>query len=113
MMRAWPILFVVALVWGCANNEKSSTQPMGDGKSSSSAKNAPKGEFDKSGFVTSVDKKYKHWLWVFKDGSKELEEFRKTGDPGAKSVTQPGVGPKGMTLRAPDSETISAYLAAK
>jgi hypothetical protein len=110
MKRAWPVLFVLALVWGCASNsEKSSTQPMGEGKSSS----ASKSEFDKPGFVTAVDKKNPRRLWVFKEGSKDLEEFRKSGEP-AKNVTYVGAGtPKGMTMKSGDRETIDAYLAAK
>jgi hypothetical protein len=63
----------------------------------------------KPGFVTEiVDGR----LWVFRPGSKDLGEFRTHGEP-AKSVTRPGAGPGGMSVRSGDSETISAYLAAK
>jgi hypothetical protein len=50
-------------------------------------------------------------VWVFREGSKDLAEFEKTGEP-AKSVTLIGTGPLGMTVKAPDAETIDAYLAA-
>lgn len=62
----------------------------------------------KRGFVTICREGR---LWVFRDGSKELEEFRKLGEL-AKHVTHPGAGPGGITLKAPDTETILAYAAA-
>jgi hypothetical protein len=48
-------------------------------------------------------------LWVFRDNSPELQEFKSNGEP-AKHVIRPGVGPLGMTVKAPDAETIDAYL---
>ena len=48
-------------------------------------------------------------LWVFRTGSKALDQFLSAGEP-AKSVTRIGVGPEGQTVRAPDVETIEAYL---
>ena len=51
-------------------------------------------------------------LWVFREGSKELVEFQKSGEP-AKSVTRVGVGPNRMTVKGPDVETLDAYLAAR
>jgi hypothetical protein len=51
-------------------------------------------------------------LWVFKDGSKDLAEFLKTGEP-AKQVTRPAAGPGGITLKSSDSATIDEYLLAR
>src|SRR5262245_51345434 len=47
-------------------------------------------------------------IWVFRWGSKGLEECRKQGEV-AKHVTRPGAGPGGMTVKAPDAETIVDY----
>lgn len=60
----------------------------------------------KCGFVARVDDGR---LWVFRTGSADLVEFTKSGEL-AKCVTQLGVGPMGMTVRAPDAETIQDYL---
>lgn len=51
-------------------------------------------------------------LWVFRSGAKEMAEFEKTGEL-AKMVTRIGAGPGGMTLRAPDAETLDEYTAWK
>lgn len=51
-------------------------------------------------------------LTVFQHDSKELASFQKDGELG-KSVTRIGAGPNGMTLRAPDAETIDGYLMAR
>jgi hypothetical protein len=51
-------------------------------------------------------------LWVFREGSKELEEFKKQGEP-AHQITRIGVGPKGMTVKSSDAKVIDEYLAAK
>lgn len=48
-------------------------------------------------------------LWVFRDGSEELEAFKKDGEL-TKSVSRIGAGPDGMTIKAPDAATIDAYL---
>jgi len=64
---------------------------------------------DKPGFATKV---VDGRLWVFKAGAKEIAEFISHGEL-AKSVTQIGVGPEGMSVRAPDAETITTYLAVK
>ncbi|MEX0866922.1 MAG: hypothetical protein WD030_06150 [Pirellulales bacterium] len=47
-------------------------------------------------------------VWVFKSGSPEYTQFKQDGEP-AKSVTRPGAGPRGVTLRAVDAETLDAY----
>ena len=65
--------------------------------------------YDKPGFVTEV---HDGRLWVFKQDAKELAEFKKNGELG-KQVTRVGAGPNKMTVKAPDTQTIDAYLAAK
>jgi hypothetical protein len=49
-------------------------------------------------------------LWVFPDGSKALGEYEKNGEPG-KFVTRLKEGPLGLTIRAPDMESLKAYMA--
>jgi hypothetical protein len=63
----------------------------------------------KPGFYTEVRDGR---LWVFREGSKELEEFKKHGEP-ARQVTRIGGGPNGMTIKSSDAEVIDAYLVAK
>lgn len=64
---------------------------------------------DKPGFYTQIEDGR---LWVFKEGSKELEQFKAHGEP-AVSVARIGDGPEGMTLKAPSQEVMDAYLAEK
>lgn len=63
----------------------------------------------KPGFYVAMDDGR---LWVFKEGSKELEEFRTKGKP-AKQVIRPGAGPGGITLKSTDSEILDSYLSAR
>lgn len=63
----------------------------------------------KPGFYTEVRDGR---LWVFREGTKELEEFKKTGEP-AHQVTRIGAGPNGVTIKSSDSAVIDEYLAAK
>lgn len=63
----------------------------------------------KPGFVTHIEDGR---LWVFRAGSPELAAFEQAGEL-AKHVIRPGAGPGGMTIKAPDIETLQAYLAAK
>lgn len=70
----------------------------------------PAPSYDRPGFVTMLDKHGR--LWVFRADSKELAEFREKGEP-AKQVVRPKAGPDGRALKAPDAETIDAYLATK
>lgn len=65
--------------------------------------------YDKPGFVTKVEDGR---LWVFKEGSKELEQFEQHGEPTI-NVSRIGEGPEGMTLKAPSNEVIDAYTATK
>ena len=51
-------------------------------------------------------------LWVFRPGSPELAAFEQDGEL-AKQVVRPGAGPGGVTLKAPDAETLDAYQNAK
>lgn len=60
----------------------------------------------KPGFYTQI---IDGRLWVFKEDSKDLEEFKKHGEP-AKSISRIGAGPRGMTLRSGDAATLDAYL---
>lgn len=66
--------------------------------------------YDKPGFVTLFDKHGR--LWVFRADSKELAEYRQKGEL-AKHVVRPRSGPDGLTLKAPDAETLDAYLKAE
>lgn len=66
-------------------------------------------QYAKPGFVTVVEKGR---LWVFREGSKELEAFQKNGEPTI-SMMKIGAGPEGMTLKAPSMDVIDAYLAAQ
>ncbi len=66
--------------------------------------------YDRPGFVTIMDKHGR--LWVLRENSKELAEFREKGEP-AKQVVRPRIGPDGLTLKSVDSETIDAYLKAE
>ena len=69
----------------------------------------PARSYAKPGFVTEVKDGR---LWVFREGSKDLDEFRKDGEL-AKMVTRIGAGPDGMTIRAGEVKDIDDYLAAK
>ncbi len=51
-------------------------------------------------------------LWVFKNDSEALSQFKDVGEP-AKFSTIVGGGPGGMTIRSDTKETIIGYLAAK
>lgn len=62
--------------------------------------------FDRDGFVTKI---HDNRLWVFKTGSKELGKFEKDGEI-AKHVIIPAGGPFGVTVKAPDKETIEEYM---
>lgn len=64
---------------------------------------------DKPGFYTEIKDER---LWVFQDGSKELEQFKAHGEP-AVNVSRIGEGPEGMTLKGPSYEVLDAYLSAK
>lgn len=64
------------------------------------------GPYDKPGFVTfQKDGR----LWIYKTGSKELQDHEQNG-PSDKHSTRINAGPNGMTLKAPDDGTILDYL---
>ena len=63
----------------------------------------------KPGFVTRFNGGR---LWIFRQDSKDLAEFLKNGDL-TKQVVRPGAGPRGMTLKGPDADTIIAYVTAQ
>jgi hypothetical protein len=89
MRRVSAIIAVLALTFtGCATTAPSHAKP---------------------GFYTEVKDGR---LWVFKEGTKELEDFKKSGVP-EHQVTRVGVGPDGMTVKSSDGKVIDEYLAAK
>lgn len=65
--------------------------------------------YSKPGFVTKMENGR---LWVFREGSKELGQFEQSGEL-AKRVVRPGAGPGGVTVKAPDAETVVAYMASQ
>ncbi|MBN1417810.1 MAG: hypothetical protein JXP34_03490 [Planctomycetes bacterium] len=65
-------------------------------------------KIEKPGFYTKIKDGR---LWVFREGSKELETFLANGDYPLQ-VVRPGAGPNGMTIKGPDAATIDAYMAA-
>ena len=64
--------------------------------------------YDKPGFVTKIEDGR---LWVFKAGSPALDDMQKNGLP-EKAAVRIGAGPNGMTIKAPDDETLQSYLSA-
>lgn len=62
--------------------------------------------YDKAGFYTEVKDGR---LWVFVEGSKELEQFQAHGEPSV-NVSRIGEGPEGMTLKGPSHEVLDSYL---
>lgn len=60
----------------------------------------------KPGFFTKVDDGR---IWVFKEGSDQLKQFLEEGEP-AKMAIRPAAGPRGMTVKGPDQDTLLAYL---
>jgi hypothetical protein len=78
-------------------------------RSGSMSAMADHGPFHKPGYLTEV---VDGRLWVFAADSEDYAEFKRVGEP-AKHVTRIGDGPRGMTIKAPDTETIIEYLAAK
>lgn len=63
-------------------------------------------QHDKPGFTTFTEDGR---LWVFKSDSKDLEEFKKSGEP-VKQYTRIGDGPEGMTVKGASDEDLNAYL---
>jgi hypothetical protein len=65
-------------------------------------------EFNKPGFVTEVEDGR---LWVFRENSQELKDFKATGEP-AKQFSDIGSGPNGMTVKSAEEQTLKDYLQA-
>ncbi|PIA74140.1 hypothetical protein CDR19_03465 [Ectopseudomonas toyotomiensis] len=65
-------------------------------------------QYDRPGFVTEVEDGR---LWVFRENSQELKDFKATGEP-AKQFTDIGSGPEGMTVKSADEQTLKDYLQA-
>lgn len=65
-------------------------------------------KYDIDGFKTQIEDGR---LWVFEDGSEDLDFFEKHGEP-AKQFTSIGTGPNGMTVKAASQETLDKYLSA-
>jgi hypothetical protein len=70
---------------------------------------AASGVYDRPGFVVFAKEGR---LTVFCGEDKALAGFQQTGDL-IQSVTRIGAGPGGMTVRAPDGETIDGYVLAR
>ncbi|MDH4612407.1 hypothetical protein [Pseudomonas sp. BN102] len=64
------------------------------------------GEYDRPGFVTEVKDGR---LWVFREGSPALKDFKERGEPD-KQFTDIGNGPEGMTVKSADEQTLKDYL---
>jgi len=107
-------LLPLILVAACATTEESvevheHTTPHQHAAPSNATAAAPAAatkSYDKPGFVTDV---VDGRLWIFRSDSDALATYRSTGEP-AKHVIKPGAGPNGMTVKAPDVETIQEYM---
>ena len=96
------LLVILAIAVGCGGDDKNGGEN-GNGNESSAT------SYEKPGFKAEVKNGI---LWVFREGSDDLAEFEKSGEP-AKNVTSIGTGPNGLSIRSGDMDTIKAYLAAK
>ncbi|MGO3739757.1 MAG: hypothetical protein ACTJGG_09870 [Marinomonas foliarum] len=76
--------------------------------SSMSSEDSMASKYDINGFTTKVEDGR---LWVFEEGSKELEFFKEHGEP-AKQFTNIDAGPNGMTVKSASQETLDKYLSA-
>ncbi|MDX1266573.1 MAG: hypothetical protein R3311_04325 [Oceanisphaera sp.] len=56
--------------------------------------NVMAGEYEQPGFVTEIEDGRR---WVFKDGSKELKQFREHGEPATSPSCSPGEQSMGET----------------
>lgn len=76
------------------------------GTALAAGKATPAPAFERPGFETYLEDGR---LWVFHKNAKELKAFHERGEL-AKFVVRPAAGPDRMTLKAPDAETLDAYL---
>jgi len=99
------VLFaVLSLTAACAAPTRADGSP-----TPHAAEAAAAGPYARPGFVAfQVDGR----LVILRHDDRELATFQKTHELG-KSVTRILAGPNGMTLRAPDAETIDGYLLAR
>jgi hypothetical protein len=97
--------------WGGSHSHAAAAkkeEPKAEPKKESKAKTYPPGApgpYDRTGLITRVKDDR---LWIFRDRTKDLADFDK-GTPSEKHVTLVGEGPNGMTVKAPDAETIEAW----
>ncbi len=109
---------IVALTSGCGTTAQTvSTAPRpvaAPSAMAAPARPAPAmkagSKFDKPGFFTTV---VKGRLWVFEEGSEELAAYAASGKTPAVHVTRVKAGPEGMTIIAPEGETIVQYMVMK
>ena len=99
------LLVILAIAVGCGGDDKNGGEN-GNGREKGKADAT---SYEKPGFKTEVKNGI---LWVFREGSDDLAEFEKSGEP-AKNATSIGTGPNGLSIRSGDMDTIKAYLAAK
>ncbi|MDZ7582408.1 MAG: hypothetical protein U5R30_17935 [Deltaproteobacteria bacterium] len=99
-LAAAVVLGSLIVLTGCASNDAAITANTAKGVGTEAA------TYARPGFHTEM---HDGRLWVFKEGSKELEEFRAQGEL-AKHVIRPGAGPGGITLKGPDAATLDSYL---
>ena len=100
IIRTAAVLSLLALT-GCATTTTANAPA-----AAPTAAAPPAASFAKAGFVAEVKDGR---LWVFRDGSKDLEEFRQHGEL-TKMVTRIGAGPNGMTIRAGDAQDMTTTL---
>lgn len=104
-------LFTALAFIGCNGAAKTDpaapTKPAAPAKSAAPAAPAKVEVKPPTAFFTQYDKNGR--LWVLGEPSKELEEFKKSGEP-AKSVTRLGALP-GLTIKSSDHIVLDAYVA--
>ncbi|TVR44105.1 MAG: hypothetical protein EA402_07950 [Planctomycetota bacterium] len=107
-----PAVFAAALFLGQSCEASSARSDAGSSSASTAtaSTSTAASPFDKPGFVTGVKDGR---LWVFRADSDAGKAFKANGATPARHVVRPGVGPAGMTVRAPDAEDIVAYMMAR
>jgi len=113
------LAFALCLGMAGACNQTKKHTDAGDGSgsakaaamdSSASTRTALRPESDRykqAGFAVYEDDGR---LWVFREGSENLESFHQKGEP-AKRVTLIGAGPDGMTVLGAEKDVLEAYCA--
>ena len=98
------LLSVLFLTAACATPNRTGASPVGTAAEASAAS-----AHARPGYLAiPMDGR----LIVLRHDDRELAAFEKTRELG-KSVSRIGAGPNGMTLRAPDTDTIDGYLLAR